>query len=686
MALAVKKDLQAAELSGVKMSKKAQSAAVKKIIDEANVTIDQLAKFNPTAKTYFEDALKDFAKTALKKPSPEAIYQGLDGLKVATDKIAKWAKGAELGDTGAAFAAEEARRFRTFAKSFLEDTTTWGSAGVVQQEVNAAYTKYRRAFDQFEKQFAAAKAKGTPARVLDGGKIKNYAKNITGQPGEVRNAVIDDLVEAQQELIALTDRLSKRSQSAALGVLEKGKASPALMARAQDIVNAPEAVGGVLTGARGAADDLASTKAAAFKDIDRAEVLQQTQNAILSRQGAGVNPLPVDLAQKIGGGALVGGAIGGVPGAIVGGSITSVLQKYGAVTTNPKSAIELLNTIDKLRAADKDRIASWLRQTLGETSEAGLRGKLSGLASKVDEKKLADGIRSRATSAKEALDRFPASSLATKQELFSVRGSLADANKATARKLLAARQAAEGGIASFGARLEAATPGTLRRLLPAVSYSGVAESTPDEWWPRTQKTLTGLQANPQKLIDQLDKDTEAIAGALPNQAKAIQEQTLRVLGFLADRMPRNPRPYMLGQPDWKPTRSELKAYQDLVLVATRPDALFPLITIGTATREQVEAVKTLWPAKFEEMKGQIVNAVTTAAAEGKPVPYKSRIKLGTLLGVPLDPSQEPGFAQWIDENTGGAQAQEKEPGGIRGKLDLDPDKDLPFSARTMNRK
>ncbi len=661
LALAVKKDLQASELGASQMSREAQAAIAKQIATEAGETFAQLGKYNPTAATFFKDSIDDFVGRAMVAPSPEAIYMGLDRLKVATDKISKWAQGAQLGDTGAAFAAEEARKFRTFAKKLLEDSEVWGSAGVVQQQVNAAYSKYRRAFDQFEKQFAAAKAKGQPARVLDGGKIKKFARDITGQPGEVRNVVIDDLVEAQGELIALTDKLSKRAQQQAreaVGSAPKstegfkvGRMSKAdsdrmwAEARAKAQAEAEQAakpsVAEVLDRSAAAADDLARTKATATQTIDRAEVLQQTQSAILSRQGAGVNPLPVDLAQKIGAGALVGGVVGGMPGALIGGSITSVLQKYGAVTTNPKSAIEFLNTIDRLRGVDKKRVADWLRSTLGETADAGLRGKIP--------------------AAREAVDR---------------------GNKATARRLLAARRAAETGVGTLATRLERATPGVMRRVLPAVSYATVAESDPREWWARTQAALATAQANPQAMVDRIDRDLAGIADTLPDHARAVHEQTLRVVGYLADRMPRNPRPYALGK-EWHPSKAELKAYRDLVLVATKPDALLPLLSMGTASREQVEAVQELWPAKFADMRAQVVNAVTTAAAEGKPVPYKARRRLGQLLGVPLDASQEPGFALWIEAATS-QQPAEPDRGG--GSMNLDTDRDLPLSARTAERR
>jgi hypothetical protein len=640
IAIAVKKDLQVAELGASQMSREAQLALSKKIAQEAGATFDRISKYNPTAAKFFKESIDDFIDRAMVTPSPEAIYMGLDRLKGATDKIGKWAQGAQLGDTGAAFAAEEARRFRTFAKDLLEDSGTWGAAGVVQREANAKLTTYYRAKEQFEKQFAAAKAKGQPVRVLDGGKIKKFARDITGQPGEVRNAVIDDLVDAQTELIAFTEKLSKRAQQQAREALGN---APAVVGSAPPRAGTftPETVADVLSRSTASIDDLARTKATAKSTIDRAEVLQETQSAILSRQGAGVNPLPVDLAQKIGAGALVGGVIGGVPGALVGGSVTSVLQKYGAITTNPKSAIEFLNTIDRLRGADKKRVAEWLRTTLGETADTGVRGKLG-----------------------------------------ETRASIDRGNKETAKRLLAARREAEVNLASMATKLERATPGAMRRLLPAVSYGTVTESDPREWWARTSSTIAAAQADPQKVVERIDRDLAGIADVLPQQTQAIADQALRVLGYLADRMPRNPRPYALGT-EWHPSKADLKAYRDLVLVATKPDALLSLLSTGTASREQVDAVRTLWPAKFEDMRGQIVNAVMTAAADGRPVPYKSRIRLGHLLGVPLDASQEPGYAQWIEQASGGAQ-EEQQPSG--GALKLDTDRDLPMSARAAERR
>lgn len=630
LALAAKKDLQASELAGLGIKKEAQQQVVRNIAEEARTSLDKIGKYNGTAKTYFEDAVNDFAARALKNPTAESLYVGLNGLKTATDKIAKFAQGAQLGDTGAAFAAEEARRFRTFAKNMLEDTSVWGAAGQVQQEVNAAYSRYQRAFEKFESQFAAKAAKGERPRVLDGAKIKKWAKDITGQSGDVKNAIIDDLVDAQSDLVALTDKLSKRSQQQAREALGSTPATPGNPTTS----SLPPDTGDILGRASGAAQNLAGTKSAATQAIDRAEVLQQTQNAILSRQGAGVNPLPVALAQKIGGGALVGGLVGGLPGAVVGGSITSALEKYGAITSNPKSAIEFLNTIDRLRGIDKQRVASWIKATLSEES------------------------------------------------VKPVREALASASKTTARKILEARGATERGVESLASRLDTATPGLMRRILPAVSYADVTNSTPDEWWKRTQKTITGAQANPKALTEKLAQDVAGISDTLPDLAEAVSNQQMTVLGYLADHMPRNPRPYMLGGSAWTPDPTEMKAFRDVVLVATKPDALLPLITIGTASRAQVDAVRELWPKKFEETKQQVVNAVMTAAADGKPVSYEARIRLGQLLGVPLDPSQEPGFSQWLDSAQGAQppqpeQQQSNMPQGIN--LNINTKNQLPSS-------
>jgi hypothetical protein len=669
LARAVKKDLQAAELAGLGMSREAQAAVVKDIATEARATLDNLGKYNPTAKTYFQEAVDDFARMALENPTAESIYRGLDGLKRATDKISKWSDGAKLGDSGAAFAAEKARDFRTWAMKVLEDQAIWGGAGAVQHQINAKLAKYYSAFEQFEKQFAGAKAAGTRPRVLDGKKIKTWARDITGRPGEMKNAIVDDLIEAQTELINLTEQLAARTKTQmreALGT------TPATLDEAVHSTIDHATLADVLNRSRGQAETLAGSKATAIKELDRAEVLQQTQSAILSRQGAGVNPLPVAMAQKIGGGALVGGAIGGIPGAIVGGTITSVLEKYGAITTNPKSAIQFLNTLDKLRGVDKERVSSWLKNMLGETSEAGARGAVKRAAERVDGEAIGAAVKRGAE--------------ATQAALPGARKAIESANKKAAQKILEARHAAERGIEAAAASVSKGSAGAMQRLLPAVSYADVQTAPPDEWWKRTQKAITQGQADPQRLAEKVSEDVSGLADVLPATAQEIAAQQMRVFGYLADNMPRNPRPYVLGDREWKPAPGQLKAFRDLTLVATQPNALLPLVATGAATRAQVEAVRMLWPKKFDEIRGMVMRAVTDAAAEGKPVPYSSRIRLGQMLGVPLDASQLPGFASWIQQGSAQAQQQEEQRPAVRGNFKLNPKPFMPLSMRTTERR
>lgn len=610
LALAAKRDLQASELAGSTMSKAQHKHLVTRILGEANTTLAELADHSPNAVKYFQKALTKFAKTSLSEPSAESLYRGLDQLKTATDKISGFERKASMGASSAGFAEAEAMRFRTFAKNALEDSGIWGEAAILQHEVNSGYHRFLNARDAFKAQFAAKAPRNAPIRVLDGGKSERWMREITGPKGDVRNAVVDDLVNAQRDLIALTERLGE-------------KASAEL--KAQIASSTPKSTEAI--------ERLALTKSAAMKAIDRAEVLQQTQSAILSRQGAGVNPLPVSMLQGIGGGALVGHVVGGVPGALVGGAITSALQKYGAVTSNPKSAIEFLNTIDRLRGADKKRVADWIRATLGETADHGVRGGANALASKVNGKAIGETIKRGADALTESLPE--------------ARSAIATANKATAKRILEARGSAQRGIEALATRADSASAGVIERLLPAVSYADVTNSKPEEWWARTQKAIVKAQSNPDALLDQLEHEVSGIQGDMPEVAAAITKQKLAVLGYLTDRMPRNPRPYMIGDKQWKPDPSELKAFRDIALVATKPDALLPLVTIGTASQAQVDAVKTLWPRKFEEVKKQVVDAVMAAAEDGAPVSYRSRIRVGQLLGVPMDASQEPGFVQWL---------------------------------------
>lgn len=677
LASAAKRDLQASALAESPLTRQAQRAVVEDVLSQATTAIEKFAKVKKLSADQMQDALNEFAKSALKNPSSETLYTSLDQFKRSIGKLAEFDKAARRTIDGAGAAADIASDFYGFAKRHLEDAGIWGgTTAALQQEVNAVTKRHIDASRNFRKVFGAKGEGNAPISVLDGKKIQSWGKDITGPRAAVANAVVDDLVQAQRDLVELTERLAKRSQEEARATLGSSTASEAARARAAAVEAAPERYADILNRSSGQIEGLAATKATATKAIDRAEVLQAKQSAILSRQGAGVNPLPVELAQRIGGGALVGGAIGGVPGAIVGGGITSVLQKYGAITSNPKSAIEFLNTVDRLRGVDKKRVADWIRATLGETSESGARGSLSKLAREVDGKAIGASVKRGA----EAIERAAP----------GARKAISEANDVAASKILQARGAAERGIESLASRLDAATPGIMRRILPAVSYADVVNSTPEEWWKRTQKAIAGAQANPAKLLDQLEKDVSGISETLPGTAQAIQQQQLQVLGYLTERMPRNPRPYMLGDGAWTPDPTEMKAFRDLVLVATKPDALLPLITVGTASQAQIDAVKTLWPAKFEETRSQVVSAVMEAAAEGHPVSYEARLRLGQLLGTPLDASQEPGFGKWIDDTGTQAAPQDAEatqqPSAVKGDLDLKADLGLPFSARNASRK
>lgn len=617
----------------------------------------------------FREALDSFATREIKTVSE--LYAGIDDLKAVAGRLSQIEKRASSANASAGLAADAVNDFRSFTRTLLEDPAVWGEAGALQREVNAVYTRYQRAFDAFEKQFAAKGAKGQPVRVLDGQKIVKWSRDIAGLKGDVRNAVIDDLVDAQSELLAVTDRMAKQASEQARATLAGGKASPAAMGRAAALEASPDAVADVLNRSRGAIDNLAKSKASATREIDRAEVLQSTQNAILSRQGAGVNPLPVELARSLGAGTLVGGALGGMPGAIVGGGITSVLQKYGAITSNPKSAIEFLNKIDRLRGADKQKIAGWIKATLGESSESGARGALK-RAADVDGKRIGATIRRGAEAVEDAAPKA--------RELLG-RGS-----DATARKILEARGGAERAVERVASRLDSATPDMMRRLLPAVSYADVQNSSPAEWWARTQRTIARAQANPEKLLEQVEREVEGISEDLPGVAGAIAQQKLKVLGYLADRMPRNPRPLMLGDREWTPDPGQMKAFRDLVMVTTRPETLLPLVTTGLATRAQVDAVKTLWPQTFADVRTQVTQAVLESAQEGRPVPYSARIRLGQLLGVPLDASQDRGFVQWLQKSAAPtpAPAPQQDSGAqtLSAPINIKTETGLPMSARS----
>jgi uncharacterized protein YjiS (DUF1127 family) len=121
----------------------------------------------------------------------------------------------------------------------------------------------------------------------------------------------------------------------------------------------------------------------------------------------------------------------------------------------------------------------------------------------------------------------------------------------------------------------------------------------------------------------------------------------RKLQFLDSKMPRPNEPPMPGQMHmpWVPAPSAIKQWGRYVEAAEDPAAVIETAANGGhLSIEAVETLKTVYPALFTEAQQRIL---TRAADLKEPLPYHRRVQLSVLFDMPMDGSQTPEGAAFL---------------------------------------
>lgn len=121
----------------------------------------------------------------------------------------------------------------------------------------------------------------------------------------------------------------------------------------------------------------------------------------------------------------------------------------------------------------------------------------------------------------------------------------------------------------------------------------------------------------------------------PNIGAQYVMQNQKMLNYLYQQMPKNP--YM-GMPfvaqNWKPTKSQMKAYRDKLGIILDPYSVMHHVDKGTINRDHMDALKTIYPANYNSLVGKIKEY----GFSNPKMPYQQKLKLSMLIGENLDPS------------------------------------------------
>lgn len=128
---------------------------------------------------------------------------------------------------------------------------------------------------------------------------------------------------------------------------------------------------------------------------------------------------------------------------------------------------------------------------------------------------------------------------------------------------------------------------------------------------------------------------------------AIAASEERRLKFIYDKMPRvDSGVQILGKKQRVPARSDIEQWSKYVAAAQRPaETLGALLSGDLVSAEAAETVRTVAPRLLQTVQQRIIEKATDGDVE---IPYKKRVHLSTMLGIPLDDSQSPESAAFLD--------------------------------------
>lgn len=228
-----------------------------------------------------------------------------------------------------------------------------------------------------------------------------------------------------------------------------------------------------------------------------------------------------------------------------------------------------------------------------------------------------------------------------------------------ARHLYSARgESTIAVLADMLAKSEARTSGALNKFFAAGAAAprkALAAGAVDDIRASRSRTADALRIREGEVMadayrkrlreiqdfDPMRMEVGAVAKDAPGTATGLVAARVRARDFLLEKAPRE----LLGddplQPHLKrpvPSRPELEKFARYMRTVDDPLSVLDDLNDGRLSKEQVEALRVVYPAVYADLEKRIVEKLTDSTER---VPYLKRVQLGLLLGIPTDKSLQP---------------------------------------------
>ena len=152
--------------------------------------------------------------------------------------------------------------------------------------------------------------------------------------------------------------------------------------------------------------------------------------------------------------------------------------------------------------------------------------------------------------------------------------------------------------------------------------------------------IQAAAGDPNVVADHVAKAFGTLQGT-PLLKQAMATKMTIASQYLAQHMPKDPMAGKYLSPEmsgWEPSDSELSKFHRRMAVVQDPKVAIAKIADGSVSPEEMDALKVVYPEVFNKLKNQVVEQLMTKGAN---ISYDKRIAIGTIFGIPTDPSLVP---------------------------------------------
>jgi len=191
-------------------------------------------------------------------------------------------------------------------------------------------------------------------------------------------------------------------------------------------------------------------------------------------------------------------------------------------------------------------------------------------------------------------------------------------------------------------------------------------TSPAEYDAYTKK-IDQFANNPDAYFEHVNKRHIALSSELPNVVAAAEAKGLAGMQFLAAKMPRQrSNPGLIGR-KYEASSQEKAKFMRYAEVVENPKKALENLQKGTLSRENVEALKTVYPQFYKQLVSTTAEFI---AKHGEKLPYNKKLQIGLLLDMPVDSSMDPQFIQTMQQGFVQPADSVIEP-GVTGMKELD---------------